>query len=165
MWLAHSWSLNRLNTMNRPFVTTQYLHFYVSKLINLMAVSWRDDRVKSASYHVALLRLGGAIHSDAIGWRCQLRCVWLDKAPSVNETSQERNKEARNTLFEGIHSQILHSKWHYPLTDETQWSSVTNELNLKAQMYKWNGQTLWLTATVGQYSIYSRGESMLGGRD
>lgn len=52
--------------------------------------------VTGNSYHVALLRLRGAVHGDAIGWRCQLRRVRLDEATSVNETSQrERDKERR----------------------------------------------------------------------
>lgn len=55
---------------------------------------------------MALLRLRGAVHGDAIGWRCQLRRVRLDEATSVNETSQ-RDKEGRGALFMTVPSQIL----------------------------------------------------------
>lgn len=55
--------------------------------INPMVVSHRSE-----SYHVALLRLRGAIHGDAVGWWCQLRCVWLDKAPSVDETVRRKDR-------------------------------------------------------------------------
>lgn len=37
---------------------------------------------------MALMGLRGAVHADAIGWRCQLRRVRLDEATSVNEASQ-----------------------------------------------------------------------------
>lgn len=42
------------------------------------------------SYRVALLRLGGAIHSDTIGWWCQLWHVCLDEAASVDETNERK---------------------------------------------------------------------------
>lgn len=53
------------------------------------------EPVNPRSYHVALLRLRGAVHGDAIGWRCQLRRVRLDEATSVNETSQRDRGEER----------------------------------------------------------------------
>lgn len=45
------------------------------------------------TYHVALLRLCSAIHSDTVGWRCQLWCVRLDEATSINETSRREGRE------------------------------------------------------------------------
>lgn len=46
--------------------------------------------VGQQSYRVALLRLGGAIYSDTIGWWCQLWHVCLDEAASVDETNERK---------------------------------------------------------------------------
>lgn len=75
---------------------------FLCTVINLV-ISWR-----SVSYHVALLRLGGTIHSDAIGWWRQLWCVWLDEAPSVNETSQrETERRYRRCVWAFIHKYYI----------------------------------------------------------
>lgn len=51
---------------------------------------------------MALLRLRGPVHGDAIGWRCQLRRVRLDEATSVNETSQRETKRFMTFSFTNI---------------------------------------------------------------
>lgn len=56
--------------------------------------------VGQQSYRVALLRLGGAIYSDTIGWWCQLWHVCLDEAASVDETN---GRKAENIVTVSKH--------------------------------------------------------------
>lgn len=51
---------------------------------------WEGGGGGRQSYRVALLRLGGAIHSDTIGWWCQLWHVCLDEAASVDEANERK---------------------------------------------------------------------------
>lgn len=59
---------------------------WTSKYAFLYPTCSSPTMVTKASYHVALLRLRGAVHGDAIGWRRQLWRVEIDEATSVNET-------------------------------------------------------------------------------